>query len=93
MTSIRSLKRLLRSQRASAVPMVAIAMMAIMGSAGIAVDMGRVQIVQSRLQNSIDAAGLAAGSVISTEDPAVQVNKYFSANFPSALPPMKITRC
>lgn len=83
MTSIRSLKRLLRSQRASAVPMVAIAMMAIMGSAGIAVDMGRVQIVQSRLQNSIDAAGLAAGSVISTEDPAVQVNKYFSANFPN----------
>jgi Flp pilus assembly protein TadG len=77
-----SLKRLAHAQHGSALPIVGLAMMAILGSAGVAVDMGRVQIVQARMQNSIDAAGLAAGSVISTENPSAQVNKYFNANFP-----------
>ena len=76
------MRSLWKSQSGSAIPIVAVAMMAVIGSAGIAIDMGRVQVVQSRLQNSIDAAGLAAGSVISTENPSTQVNKYFYANYP-----------
>src|SRR5687768_13222334 len=77
------LRHLILAAEGSAVPIVSLAMMVIIGSAGIAVDMGRVQIVQSRLQNSIDSAGLAAGSVISTEDPQTQVDKYFYANYPT----------
>ncbi len=85
-----------KNTKGSVLPIVGIAMMAIIGSTGVAVDMGRVQIVQARLQNSIDAAGLAAGSVISTTDPAAQVNKYFGANYPtnymgSTIDPLVVT--
>lgn len=79
----RHMQKLFASEQGSAIPIVALAMTTIVGFAGVAIDMGRVQIVQSRLQNSIDAAGLAAGSVISTNDPATQVSKYFNANYPS----------
>jgi Flp pilus assembly protein TadG len=78
-----NLGSLVKSRHGAVMPIVGLASMAIFGAAGIAVDMGRVQIVNSRLQNSIDAAGLAAGSVISTEDPEAVVNKYFNANYPS----------
>lgn len=79
-----ALRNVLASQHGSAIPIVALAMTAIVGFTGVAIDMGRVQIAQSRLQNSIDAAGLAAGSVISTQDPAAEVSKYFHANFPDS---------
>jgi len=74
--------RLLRSEHGSAMPMIGLGIMALIGSTGIAVDMGRVQVAQSRMSNSLDAAGLAAGSNVSTVDLNAEVTKYFNANFP-----------
>ena len=43
--------------------------------------MARMQMVQSKLQFSLDAAGLAAGSTVSTADVTQEVNKYLNVNF------------
>ena len=56
---------------------------ALMGATGTAVDMGRVQIVQSRMQNALDAAGLAVGTEVSTVNVTTETSKYFYANFPA----------
>jgi Flp pilus assembly protein TadG len=72
----------LRCESGSALPLVGLATLALVGASGIAVDMGRVQIVQSRMTNALDAAGLAAGSVINTTNITTETNKYFYANFP-----------
>ncbi|MSO75263.1 MAG: hypothetical protein EXQ99_09050 [Alphaproteobacteria bacterium] len=50
--------------------MVTVAVCAIMlvGAVGTGVDIGRLHITQSKLQAALDAAGLAAGSMINTAD-------------------------
>ncbi len=73
----------LHSQRGSAMPIVALGLFALMGATGVAIDMSRVQIVQSRMQNALDAAGLAAGATISTVDAQDVTEQYFYANFPA----------
>jgi Flp pilus assembly protein TadG len=80
---LRRLHRLLHSQHGSALPIVALGMFALMGATGVAIDMSRVQIVQSRMQNALDAAGLAAGATISTVNVDTVTNQYFYANFPA----------
>ncbi len=50
--------------------------MILMGGAG--VDLARVEIVRSSLQNSLDNAVLAAASLRQTHDPSVVVNDYMS---------------
>ena len=74
---------LLRDQRGSAMPFIGLGAMMLIAATGSAIDMGRVQIVQSRMQSALDAAGLAVGSTISTASIASETNKYFYANFPS----------
>lgn len=73
---------LLQSEQGSALPLVGLGIFVLLGSTGIAIDMGRAQIVQSRMQNALDAAGLAAGSEVSTTNLNSEVSKYFYANFP-----------
>lgn len=75
-------RNFLRAQEGSAMPFIALGVFMLVGATGTAVDMGRVQIVQSRMQNALDAAGLAAGSSVSTTDVATETSKYFYANFP-----------
>ena len=77
------LRGFLQSARGSAMPIVALGIFALMGATGVAIDMSRVQIVQSRMQNALDAAGLAAGATISTTDATTVTNQYFYANFPA----------
>ncbi|NBX02461.1 MAG: VWA domain-containing protein [Alphaproteobacteria bacterium] len=77
------LKKLFHNERGSVMPMVGVALFSLLGAVGAAVDMGRVQIVQSRMQNALDSAGLAAASVVNTSDINSETNKYFYANFPS----------
>jgi Flp pilus assembly protein TadG len=60
---------------------VAFSAMAILGSAGVAVDIGRSQMVQAKLQNAVDAAGLAAGATLNTEDLTAVATKYINLNF------------
>lgn len=70
-----------RDQRGAVLPIIAFAFMTLMGSLGASVDLGRAQLVQSKLSSSLDAAGLAAGATISTADVETEVNKYLDANF------------
>lgn len=77
-----SAPRLWRDERGSALPFIGLGAMMLVAATGSAIDMGRVQIVQSRMQNALDAAGLAVGSVISTANIGTETGKYFYANFP-----------
>ncbi len=62
-------------------PLLAISMVALTAFAGIAIDTARMQMVQSKLQFSLDAAGLAAGSTVSTENLNTETSKYLNTNF------------
>lgn len=73
----------LRDNTGAVMPLMAVSIIALVGMTGAAVDTGRAQLVQSKLSSALDAAGLAAGSNISTEDVQGEVEKYFDANFPS----------
>lgn len=82
MRFIRQLRALWHNEGGSALPIVGLAIFTLTAATGTAIDMGRVQIVQARMQSALDAAGLAAGAVINTTDTNEQVSKYFYANFP-----------
>lgn len=70
-----------RSEEGITLPLLALSLVAITGTAGLAIDVGRTQLVQSNLQFSLDAAGLAAGSVVSTANLNSEVGNYLNANF------------
>lgn len=78
-----TIRKFAREQRGSALPLIGLSLMAIMAAAGTAVDMGRVQLVQSRMSSALDDAGLAAGAVANSSDINAQANKYFNGNFPT----------
>ncbi len=82
----KTFKNLLRSFRSDesgmTLPMLALSFFTIAGFVGVAVDIARVQLVQSRLSFSLDAAGLAAGSTMNSSNYLTEVNKYLRANFP-----------
>jgi Flp pilus assembly protein TadG len=67
--------------RGSVFTMVAVASLAVIGSVGLAVDVGRSQMVESKLQSAVDAAGLAAGASLSTTDINALATKYITLNF------------
>ncbi len=73
--------RFTRDERGSALPLLGLGIMMLVAATGSAVDMGRVQIVQSRMQNALDATGLAVGASISTTNIDTETTKYFYANF------------
>lgn len=75
------LRRLLRNSEGSVFVIVALSTIAVVAAAGVAVDTARGQLVLARLQNSVDAAALAAGATLSTNDISAVANKYISLNF------------
>jgi Flp pilus assembly protein TadG len=77
----RKLHRFVCSERGMTLPLLAISMVAITGMVGMAIDTGRMQLVQSKLQFSLDAAGLAGGSTVSTSSLNSEVSKYLATNF------------
>jgi len=80
--NITTFKNLLRSEHGSAMPMIGLGVMTLVASTGIAIDMGRAQMAQSRMSNALDAAGLAAGANVNSVDLDEEVTKYFYTNFP-----------
>jgi Flp pilus assembly protein TadG len=78
-------KRLLACDRGAVAPMVGIAAIMLIGAVGVAVDVGRGQVAQSKLQASLDAAGLAAGALVGqnlSEDLLKpEAEKYLNVNF------------
>lgn len=77
-------RHLLHEQRGSAIPIIALSLLAIMSAIGAAIDMSRAQLVQSRMSAALDNAGLAAAATISTTDATAEANKYFNGNFPAS---------
>lgn len=88
---MKGLRHLAISEQGSAMPLIGLGVLALVGSAGIAIDMGRVQAAQSRMSNALDAAGLAAGSNVSTVDLNGEVTKYFNANYPNGYMNSQVT--
>lgn len=75
------LERFESDTRGAVFVLVAAAMVVLVGSVGLAVDAGRVQMVESKLQSAVDAAGLAAGAAVSTSDLNALATKYVKLNF------------
>ncbi len=77
-----TLSRFASDERGMTLPMLALTFLSVMGFVGTSVDIARLQLVQSRLSFSLDAAGLAAGSTMSTSNLNDELAKYMTANFP-----------
>ncbi len=75
-------RNIFASEHGAALPLVGLGLFMLLGSAGVSIDMGRAQIVQSKMSNALDSAGLAAGSVASTANLSTEARKYFDVNFP-----------
>jgi Flp pilus assembly protein TadG len=76
------LLRFWQDESGVAAPLIGLAFIVLVGSTGLAIDAGRAQLVQSKLSSALDAAGLAAGATVSTQNVTTEVNKYLYANFP-----------
>jgi len=63
---------------------MAVCSIILVGAVGTAIDIGRLQVAQSKLQTALDSAGLAAGSMLNTTDLDTEVEKYLAANFAGA---------
>ena len=66
------LERLAGCERGSVMTTMAICSIFLVGAVGTAIDVGRLQVAQSKLQTALDSAGLAAGSMLSTTDPVIR---------------------
>ncbi len=69
------------SESGVTLPILALSLATLAGFAGIAIDVGRAQMVQAKLQSAVDAAGLAAGSTANTQNVAAEFQKFLHANF------------
>ncbi len=76
------LTRLARSEQGGVLPLIGLAFMVMIGMMGMAIDIGRGQMVESKLLNTLDAAGLAAGAKLNSSDVQGEVEKFVHANFP-----------
>lgn len=70
-----------RSESGITLPLLAMSMVVITGTVGLAIDTARLQLVQSKLQFSLDAAGLAAGADTNITSVTTDVTNYLNANF------------
>ena len=75
------MNRFLRAREGSVMLIFALSAMAVVGAVGLAVDIGRGQMVQAKLQNAVDAAGLAAGATLNSSDLNAVATKYVNLNF------------
>ena len=82
---LRPTHQFMGSNTGSVLPFIALGIVLLAGATGTAIDMGRVQIVQTRMQTALDAAGVAIGTELSSTPTASlnqEAQKYFNANFP-----------
>jgi len=78
---IHNIMRMRENEEGSVLIIVGFAIMALVASTGVAVDMGRINLAQSRLSKSLDSAGLAAGATLSTSDVQSEARRYFDVNY------------
>jgi hypothetical protein len=70
-----------RHQAGSVIAATVFGIIAMTGTAGLAVDIGRAELAQAKLSSALDAAGLAAGSTLNSQDIDAEVTKYLDVNF------------
>ena len=73
--------RLLRDTTGATAMFVAIGLIPLIGSVGLAVDSSLGYLLKSRMSKSLDTAGLAAGRVALNDDAEEVARKYFDSNF------------
>lgn len=78
----RWLGSLARDTRGGLAPFFAISIIPLIAFVGIGTDTARGYILKSRLSYALDAAGLAGGRVIYSENRDADIQMYFDANFP-----------
>jgi Flp pilus assembly protein TadG len=80
-----NLKNLWSCERGAVAPLVGVCAIMLVGAVAVAVDIGRGQVAQSKLQSALDSAGLAAGAVVSYHVTEEQLRpeawKYLQENF------------
>lgn len=76
------LRKFLKNERGAVAPFVALTTFALISAVGAAIDYSRAQMVQTKLTDTLDAAALAAGATINTQNYTTVVNNYFNVNFP-----------
>lgn len=84
MVMLRLFQNLLRDHRGVVGPIVALAFTSLISAVGASIDYARAQMVQAKLSDTLDAAGLAAGSVAASQPASIHTTarNYFNVNFP-----------
>lgn len=75
------LQRLWNDRQGAVSFIVGFGILMLTGAVGVAVDVARGQMAQTKLQNALDAAGLAAGASVNSQDMQAEVTKYMNVNF------------
>lgn len=68
--SVRKLRRFIRDERASVFPVIALSLPVLIGTAALAIDIGHLRVVESRLQSTADSAARAGASQLPDTDEA-----------------------
>jgi len=81
------MKRLMKSTRGAAMPLIAGGMIPALAAIGSGIDYGRLYVVKTRLQTGVDAAALAGARAYAVDDGSTrardaQAQAYFDANYP-----------
>jgi Flp pilus assembly protein TadG len=76
------IRTFLRDETGVAGPIIALSMMSLISATGASIDYARAQMVQTKLADTLDAAGLAAGATLSSQDSTDVAQNYFDVNFP-----------
>lgn len=78
-----TVRRFLADDAGSSLPLVAFALIPLLGFLGLAIDAGRGYLVKARLGDALDAAALAAAqSVFDDKQFEADIQMFFDANFP-----------
>ena len=80
----KNIRKLWSCDSGAVAPLVGVCAIMLVGAVGLAVDVGRGQVAQSKLQAALDSAGLAAGAVVTKLDDTqlkAEARKYLDANF------------
>ncbi len=71
--------------RGASMPMIAAALIPMIGAIGGAVDLANVYMVRSQLRDAVDSAALTGGRLYYASDRDVQVNNFLVSNLPALL--------
>jgi Flp pilus assembly protein TadG len=78
-----ALRRLAADQRGNVAIILGLAVIPLFVTLGLAVDGSRGYLVKSKLQDAIDAAGLAGGRALESDNARADIDMFFQQNYPA----------